>query len=76
MCPASRLRSYEAAYYRYSSGGYTLLQLVIEDVTGESFSDYMQRTILKPLGMTNSGYGWSPTLQAAAATPYDPNGRT
>lgn len=42
--------------WRYSGGGYTLLQLLIEDVTGEPFNDYMRRAVLNPLGMTHSTY--------------------
>lgn len=40
----------------YSGGGYTLLQLIIEEVTGMTFSQYMDKEILKPLGMENSSY--------------------
>lgn len=46
----------QAGSWRYSGGGYTLLQLVIEEVSGESFADYMQRTVLAPLGMTRSTF--------------------
>ncbi len=60
--------------YQYSSGGFTLLQLVLEDVTGEPFAKYMQRAIFEPLGMTHSGYTWSAELQAAVATPYAADG--
>jgi CubicO group peptidase (beta-lactamase class C family) len=42
--------------WRYSGGGYTLLQLMIEDVTGERFSDYVRRTVLLPYGMTHSTF--------------------
>ncbi|MFZ5668077.1 MAG: serine hydrolase domain-containing protein [Pseudomonadota bacterium] len=42
--------------FAYSGGGYTLLQLLIEDVAGEPFAAYMQRTVLGPLGMTRSTY--------------------
>lgn len=42
--------------WRYSGGGYLLLQILIEDVTGEPFNDYMRRTVLTPLGMTHSTY--------------------
>ncbi|KOA18079.1 beta-lactamase/D-alanine carboxypeptidase [Clostridium homopropionicum DSM 5847] len=40
----------------YSGGGYTLLQLIIEEVTGITFSKYMDKEVLKPLGMENSSY--------------------
>jgi len=42
--------------WRYSGGGYTLMQLTIEDVTGESFNAYMRRAVLLPLGMRESTY--------------------
>jgi CubicO group peptidase (beta-lactamase class C family) len=58
------------AGYHYSSGGYTVLQMVIEDVTGEPFEDYMKREILAPLGLNDGGWTWTPALKATAATPY------
>lgn len=42
--------------FSYSGGGYTLLQLVIEEVTGKAFEQYMDEEILKPLQMENSSY--------------------
>ncbi len=42
--------------WRYSGGGYTMLQMMIEDVTGEAFNDYMRKTVLLPLGMTHSTF--------------------
>lgn len=42
----------------YSGGGYTVLQLLIEEVTQQSFSDYMAKAILKPLGMEKSSFDW------------------
>jgi CubicO group peptidase (beta-lactamase class C family) len=39
--------------YHYASKGYVLLQLAVEEVTGEPFARYMQREILEPLGMGN-----------------------
>ncbi|MEQ1491323.1 MAG: serine hydrolase, partial [Terricaulis sp.] len=42
--------------FLYSGGGYALLQLVIEEVSGEPFNDYMQRAVLSPLGMTRSTF--------------------
>jgi len=40
----------------YSGGGYTVLQLVIEEVTGISFDRYMEEQIMKPLGMRSSSF--------------------
>ncbi len=42
--------------WQYSGGGYTLLQLVIEEATGEPFESYMQRTVFQPLGMNRSTF--------------------
>lgn len=42
--------------FKYSSGGFTILQLIIEEVTGQKFADYMQVEILNPLGMKNSSF--------------------
>ncbi|UPT62518.1 MAG: beta-lactamase family protein [Hyphomonadaceae bacterium JAD_PAG50586_4] len=42
--------------FLYSGGGYALLQLVIEEVSGEPFNDYMRRAVLFPLGMTRSSF--------------------
>lgn len=42
--------------WKYSGGGFSILQLIIEEVTGQKFEDYMQAQILNPLGMTGSSY--------------------
>jgi CubicO group peptidase (beta-lactamase class C family) len=42
--------------FLYSGGGYALLQLIIEDVSGEPFDAFMTREIFKPLGMDRSGF--------------------
>ncbi len=58
----------------YSSGGFTLLQLLIEDVTGEPFAAFMRRTVLAPLGMRAAGYDWTLELRTKIATPYNEQG--
>ena len=40
--------------FLYSNTGFNLLELIIEEVTGEDFAAYMQREILAPLGMTRT----------------------
>lgn len=42
--------------FLYSGGGYALLQLVIEEVSGEPFNDYMRKAVLSPLGMNRSTF--------------------
>ncbi len=42
--------------WRYSGGGYLILQLLIEEVTYEPFDAYMRRAVLWPLGMSQSTF--------------------
>jgi len=42
--------------FDYSGGGYTLLQLLIEDVTGQNFNDYMRARVFDRLGMSRSTF--------------------
>lgn len=42
--------------WRYSGGGYTLLQLLVEEVSGEPFASYLKRAVFQPLGMTRSTF--------------------
>lgn len=41
---------------RYSGGGFTILQQLLIDTTGESFPSLMKRLVLDPVGMTLSTY--------------------
>lgn len=40
--------------YEYSNTGYALLGYIIEKVSGQSFGDYLEANIFKPLGMKNT----------------------
>ncbi len=40
--------------YLYSNSGYTLLAMIVERVSGKQFPEYVQDTILEPLGMRDS----------------------
>ena len=42
--------------FSYSNSGYILLGVVIEEVTGLKYQDYVEQAILNPLGMNRSGY--------------------
>lgn len=56
---------------QYSGTGYAVLEVLIEDVTGTSFPDFMRTAVFEPLGLTRSAFGWPDSLQRHAATPHD-----
>ena len=60
--------------YQYSGGGYTIMQLIIEEVTGQKFEDYMQAEVLDPLGMKNSSYAIDKKILKKSALEYGPYG--
>lgn len=43
--------------YKYSNGNYALLQMVLEDLTGQPFAELVRKLVFEPLGMVDSGYG-------------------
>jgi CubicO group peptidase (beta-lactamase class C family) len=45
--------------YAYSNFGYLLLGRVIEAISGQSYEDYVKRTLLAPLGITRMQIGTS-----------------
>lgn len=61
--------------YRYSGTGYGVLQVLIEDVTGEPFDTFVQREITDPLGAGSLQWKWTPETMAQAPTPYGEEGQ-
>lgn len=63
--------------WRYSGGGYTVMEKVVEDISGLSLEEYMSKNILFPIGMKNSTFqqpitkDWQNNISAA----YDGNGK-
>lgn len=57
--------------WRYSGGGYVILQQILEDITGKPFAEAMDTIVFRPLGMTRSTYvqGMPPQFRADAAVP-------
>jgi CubicO group peptidase (beta-lactamase class C family) len=62
--------------FRYSGGGTTVIQQLLQDVTGTPFRELMQDLVLQPLGMSDSDYAQPlpPELHARAATGHDDAG--
>lgn len=62
--------------FAYANGGYLVLYLLIEDVTGESFAKYMKHAVLEPMGMKDSTFHapLPPQQVKNAATSYTGKG--
>lgn len=62
--------------FRYSGGGTTIAQLLLTDTERKPFPDIARETVLKPLGMSDSGYEQPlPAARARlAATGYRADG--
>jgi len=62
--------------WRYSGGGYTVVQKLIGDVTGRPFAQVLADEVLRPAGMTNSRFAQplSSVELARAALPHDAMG--
>jgi CubicO group peptidase (beta-lactamase class C family) len=58
--------------WRYSGGGYVVIQQLLDDLTGKPFPDIMQGMVLSPLDMSHSTFEQPlpPARAAEAATPY------
>jgi len=57
--------------YLYSGEGYSYLQSVVAQVTGQPIGQYMKANIFGPFGMASSGYVWNSHL----ARPHDDKGK-
>jgi CubicO group peptidase (beta-lactamase class C family) len=75
--PAIRVDVVPGTLFRYSGGGYTVMQQLMIDVTGESFPELMRESILTPLGMNASTFEQPlpPDRVGTAATGYNSNGK-
>ena len=71
-----RVDTIPGSRWRYSGGGYTIMEKVVEDVSGIPFEAYMETEILRPMGLWNSTYQqplegkWTENASAA----YDSKG--
>ena len=66
-----RVISAPGSGFRYSGANYAILQLLIEDVTGQKFQEYMTTNVFQPLHMAHTQYGLPSHFQEVMATPYD-----
>ncbi len=62
---AIRTRHRLFCQFRYSGGGTTVLQTMIEDVTGEDFAAYVTRAVLRPIGASRATFAITPPSEFA-----------
>lgn len=76
--PPVRVEAVPGTKWAYSNGGYLVLELLVEDVTGERFARYMQRAVLDPIGMKDSTFDLPlpPEWAGRAATGYWEDGKS
>jgi len=74
---AIRVDVVPGSLWRYSGGGYTLMQQLLVDVTGRPFPQFMKATVLQPLGMNDSTYEQPlpEALRAQAASGHRSDGK-
>ncbi len=61
--------------WSYSGGGYGILQLVVEEVSGQPFEAFVREAVLEPLWMTCTGFGPPGSTGCDEAAPHDTLGQ-
>ncbi|MEO8236764.1 MAG: serine hydrolase [Flavobacterium sp.] len=61
--------------FSYSNSGYFLLGYIIEKVSGKSYEQFLQETILTPVKMINTGYDHSDIILKNRASGYEKQGK-
>ena len=51
-----RVHARPGSTWAYSGGSYLVLELLVEDVTGSDFAEYMRQEVFEPIGMERSTY--------------------
>ncbi len=66
------VNSEPGARFNYSGGGYTVVQQLLVDATGQPFPQLLEDSVLKPFGMVHSSFAQPLPKKLAdlAATPY------
>lgn len=61
--------------YSYSNLGYMLLSYIVEKVSGNTYENYIDENIFKPLNMDDSGFGYDNGINKELALGYDSDGK-
>jgi len=56
LFPDGEMKFPPGAMFSYSNGGYILLGVILEEVTGEPYARCVERMVLRPAGMSRSGF--------------------
>lgn len=65
--------------YRYANDGFTLLAMILEQVTGQEYEAFMQENIFEPAGLKNTGYvypNWNVELIAHGYVNFENQGHS
>lgn len=60
--------------FEYSNPGFNLLELMLEEVTGRDFAEYMAAEVLRPLGMTEADFAWQDFFSTRVPVGYETDG--
>lgn len=60
--------------FYYSNTGFNILELLIQEVTGRPFAQYMTDEIMEPLGMKTASFLWQAGWDPPVPTGYSPEG--
>lgn len=71
---AVRVERRPGARWAYSGGGYIVLELLVEEASGQPFAEYMRAAVFQPLGMHRTTFAPAAVSGADVATPYDEEG--
>ena len=67
------VKTQPGAQWDYSGGGYLILELLIEEVSGKTYQEYMNETFFIPLEMSRSTYDYMGNIDNNAGS-YERNG--
>jgi len=56
--------------FHYDNSGYFLLGVIIEQVSGVKYEDYLRKNIFEPLQMSATGYDWPAAILKGRASGY------
>ena len=74
---ASELQAPPGTRYSYSNLGYSLLGMIVEEVSGQEYEEYLHEHLFTPAGMTRTGYllpGFDPGDLAIGYRDGEPRG--